>query len=447
MVGLSHSASEASGVVGVFISTQAALPHDAVRAFLRNQGSGIAGLVECRNSTSTPVDASNAWGIAEELTRLLAKTRSVYPNHSGLALFVAGPASLAFMVGRAFNPRAMGGASVASFAPPNYELALTLPWTPVAPLEIRQGAEHADARQKVLTAVTVGVQMLKDSLQHEDLPQFLTKEEGGTLLSRLRRLTIADAPEGDETQLRVDQQRLTLGRGLLEAMRLLDETYWVPLAQQFLLHELFHYEQSLTSLNYRGVGRGGFALEEVDYWADTFAIHTLASCQMREAASRGLREPARILAEQVDVNLRGIEVFDRAENGGAIRVLLERRMRRYLLWSLQYSRATMLRHDTDICEVLGDRLIVELAPLHKRFDNVHDTVVVDAPLEAELFVVRRGHLMRLQRRPGFDPASLVEAVRGFAHPTLRAAMDYVADAERKVLTPWLSTEVAGPGSQ
>jgi hypothetical protein len=437
VVGLSDVPSEANGLVGVFISTQAALPRDAVRDFLRAQGNGIAGVVECRNTTGALVDAAHAPVIAEELAQILAATRRAYPNHSGLALFVAGPASLAFMAGRAFNPRAMGKAWVASYAPPGYELAFTLPWKPASRVELRRGAKQEQARQKVLRAVLAGDRKLKDTLQREDLPPFLAPSEREAFLARLHQLTIADEPEGDETRLSVGQRRLTLGRGLLEGMRQLDERYWEPLGLQFLLHELFHFDQELTSQNYRGVGRGGFALEEVDYWADTLAISTLVSWRMREGGPQLQREPGRVLAEEIDVSLRGIETFDRMDSGDRIEELLERRLRRYLIWALQHARAKTLRPDTGIWKVLGERLIVELAPLRGRFDNVHDKVVVEALPDTEMFVVWGGRLMRLQRRPGFEPAALVDVVRTFDQSLLRTTMEYVAEKERAVLTPWV----------
>ncbi|RJS22536.1 hypothetical protein DRW03_14590 [Corallococcus sp. H22C18031201] len=435
--GLGDVPSEANGVVGVFISTQAALPRDAVRDFLRAQGNGIAGVVECRNSMGTLVDATCAPAIAEELVQVLADTRRVYPNHSGLALFVAGPASLAFMAGRAFNPRAMGTAWVASYAPPGYELALTLPWKPVARVALLRGPEQENARQRVLRTVVAGARRLKDTLQLADLPPLLAPSEREKLLERLSHLEIADEPEGDETRLSVGQRRLSLGRGLLEGMLQLESRCWEPLGLQFLLHELFHFDQELTSQNYRGVGRGGFALEEVDYWADTLAIGTLANWRMREGGPRLQREPGRVLAEEIDLSLRGIEIFDRMESRDRMEELLERRLRRYLIWALQHARARTLLPETGIWKVLGERLIVELAPLRGRFDNVHDKVVVESLPDTEMFVVWGRRLMRLQRRPGFEPAALVDVVRTFNQSLLRAMMEYVAEKERAMLTPWV----------
>jgi hypothetical protein len=326
---------------------------------------------------------------------------------------------------------------VASYAPPGYELAFILPWKPVSRVELRRGPKQEQARQKVLLAVLAGVRRLKETLKREDLPQFLAPSEGDMLLTRLQELTIADEPEGDETRLSVGQRRLTFGRGLLEGMRRLDERYRESLALQYLLHEIFHFDQDLTSQNYRGVGRGGFALEEVDYWADILAIGTLVSWRMREGGPQLQREPGRVLAEELDVSLRGIETFDRMESGDRIGELLERRLRRYLIWALQLARAKTLRPDTGIWKVLGERLIVELAPLRGSFDNVHDKVVVEALPDTEMFIVWGKRLMRLQRRAGFEPADLVDVVRTFDQSLLRTTMEYVVEKERTVLTPWV----------
>jgi len=125
------------------------------------------------------------------------------------------------------------------------------------------------------------------------------------------------------------------------------------------------------------------------------------------------------------------------ESGDRMEELLERRLRRYLIWALQHARAKTLRPDTGIWKVLGERLIVELAPIRGRFDNVHDKVVVEALPDTEMFVVWGKRLMRLQRRPAFDPAALVDVVRTFDQRLLRTRMEYVAEEERAVLTPWV----------
>ncbi|MCY1003830.1 hypothetical protein OWM54_42460 [Myxococcus sp. MISCRS1] len=139
----------------------------------------------------------------------------------------------------------------------------------------------------------------------------------------------------------------------------------------------------------------------------------------------------------IETSLWGIETFDRMECGDLIQELLERRLRRYLIWALQLARARTLRTNAQVWEMLGERLFVELAPLRKRFDNQQDTLIAEAPPEAELFVVYRSRLMRLHRRPGFEPASLVEVVRRFDRTVLFSMMDFVAEQEHSILTPWV----------
>jgi hypothetical protein len=131
-----------------------------------------------------------------------------------------------------------------------------------------------------------------------------------------------------------------------------------------------------------------------------------------------------------------MQAFDRSEQGNQIFNLAERRLRRYLIWHLELCRARTITERDHIDVLLGDRLIVEIAPLRGYLDSRYDKVVSGGIESSELFVVVHGRLLRHPARPGFDPAGLVNAVRTFDWTLPRAAMDYVLGEHPSELAPW-----------
>lgn len=436
--GLDSGPLDATGTVALFISAGQSAPRPSLVDFTRKHGAGIAGVVECRSAAATPIDANNAAGIADELVQFFAAVQRTYPNATGVALFVAGPASLAFMVGRAFNPKALGTALVANFVPPGgYELALAMPWKGATRVELSRAPEHELARREVLREALRGIDDLRKSLALEDLPPMLAPEERAAVLTRLKELEIAGEPVGEEFSLSVAFRRMSIGSGLLEAMRGVEQKYWAPFAQQMLLHELFHVDQQLSSVNFIGVGRAGVALEEVDYWADVFATGTLASWRLREGGPRAQREPGQVLGGEIEAALHGVEAFDRATGHARLEPLYERRLRRYLIWYLQHARAGALRAVGDVWTLLRERLVVEIAPLPGRLDERFDKIVQQPTGAVELFVVLGGGLARFSARPGFDPKDFVQAVQGYDRTALQRMMGFVAQEQRGLLLPWV----------
>jgi hypothetical protein len=69
-----------------------------------------------------------------------------------------------------------------------------------------------------------------------------------------------------------------------------------------------------------------------------------------------------------------MQAFDRSEQGDQIVRLAERRLRRYLIWHLQLCRARTITTRDDIDVLLGDRVIVEVAPLRGYRDSRYDKV-------------------------------------------------------------------------
>jgi hypothetical protein len=89
----------------------------------------MAGIVEIRSQRPLVLDDSNTLAAFAQIKHTLAQIPSLFPRHAALALFVDGPATLAFMVGRAINPNLHGTVHVANYVSgeKGYERAFTLP--------------------------------------------------------------------------------------------------------------------------------------------------------------------------------------------------------------------------------------------------------------------------------------------------------------------------------
>lgn len=124
------------GKVAVFVSNRYDCSRDALTAFLRSQDSDLAGIVELRarpdnDSHLNPtkwLDSSNAAQASYELAQLMPAIRNAYPNNEGLALFVAGPAPLAMMAGRALNPHIFTPVWLPNHEGGVYRPAIEVPW-------------------------------------------------------------------------------------------------------------------------------------------------------------------------------------------------------------------------------------------------------------------------------------------------------------------------------
>ena len=113
--------SDEPGLVAVFVSVMGASPKEpALRAYCRLVGRPCAGTVTIRTSKRTNLDARNAPGAANQIADILSQVAGAYPKQQGIALFVAGPASLAFIAGRAVNPNMFGELHLPNYAGGNY---------------------------------------------------------------------------------------------------------------------------------------------------------------------------------------------------------------------------------------------------------------------------------------------------------------------------------------
>lgn len=429
--------SEADGRVAIFISTGHTPQRAEVHAFLRAHNSPIAGIIEVSagQNTLAMLDEGNAAQAMSELTQIFEKLPNDYPRRKGIALFIAGPATLAYMVGRAINVHPIQDVWVPNFEGSVYRFAASLPWKSRSQPQVSSGPEDELGRKRMLDVILERIQALQKSLKVEDLPPILGKEEARKFLARLSSIQFSKEPQGSDFELNTIEGTMVFGKGLLEALRPLSEADLGRVGQSLFLHELLHFDQNLHAATHAGIGRAGFALEEVDYWADAMAVATLSSWEIRRSGEEGKEKTRSILVAAVDAVLTGIEAFDRFEQGPRMDRLPERRLRRYLIWHMQRARALTTSRPEDIRDLLGKRLIVELAPLRGHLDERFDKIV-DAPQdEAELFLVLDGRLLR-SRHVVHSPTAILAAIRSFDRKLLGEAMRSIREQHLGALVPW-----------
>lgn len=131
--------SPADGKVAVFVSTQRDLDEatsTTIRTFAKSLGVALAGVVNIRARPEESPDtnalrllgAGDGPRAARELVNHFTAIPDCYPHSSGVLVFVAGPAILGAMVGRAMNPRVLGPVWFPYFRNPKYEPAVEHPW-------------------------------------------------------------------------------------------------------------------------------------------------------------------------------------------------------------------------------------------------------------------------------------------------------------------------------
>ena len=432
-----------NGRVAVFISISHPPNEEAINRFFEERGETPAGIIEVRTKPGqeTILEAANAPVAMAELVQVFNRIRDVYPRATKLALFIAGPTTLAFMAARAVNRNIFNDVWVPNHEGGVYHRAAELPWKGRSRPVVSTAPEDENARSKILRALCASIRDLQGKLRRAHLPPapLMTDEEAQRTLTRLQEIVVAEEPQGEVFDLRVSERKMSFGTGLLDAFRGMPEKDWKRAGQLLVLHEVLHVDQNLQFPLHEGVGRAGVALDEVDYWADAMAVGALASFQISRGGEDAEEQLREIVVAHVDAVLSGIEAFDRYEHGKRIDELGERRLRRYLVWHLQRARAATLRTVDDLWQLFGRRLLVEMAPLKGHLDDRFDKVVDTALPETAIFAVLQGRMMRIPAQPqnGIAPAAIVDAVRTYNRSVLERAMGFVRESHRQILTPWV----------
>lgn len=436
----------ASGRVVLFVSTQAPVPPiEAIRPAVERGGERLADIVVITTPTLAVLDQTTMGSCMSELVDALAALAAAWPSRSGLAVVLAGPAHLALAVGFALNSNLyLGGSATIDLIEQvggAYTLAGRLPLAARPSPAIPRDAASQLARAAIFAELKQGVALLKSNLrrEHVRVPEGLMDGAaardalGDAVLGSLGDLAMGEEPEGDDFWLSVLHRRITFGHGLLHGLLGVDGGALQTLGQLFVLHELVHDPQWITSNTYRGIGRAGVVLEDLDYWADAFAIAVAFEHRLADADPAISRD---LLVALIDAHVAAMRAFDRMEQGEVLGTLSERRLRRYLIWAVQRSRAATITSPDDARALLDVRVCAEVAPIKGRLDQRDDKIVLEVRAEAELFVTAAGRLVRMSASPGFSPVELVHAVRTFDARRLNDAMHRVVDQGRSVLATW-----------
>lgn len=431
-----------SGAVAIFVDTSARPPpEEPIAKALTDAGVGSLTLLEVRSEVALKLTAEVAPAAGVQLSDYFSRVPSLFPKSDSLALFIAGPTLLAFLVGRSMNASLVSRVLLMNYSQGSYELAYALPFEHPDATPIDASAEGQLRRRDTRDALRLAIKKLGDEIEAGDVAlgrPVLTEERARALVAQLKSLAFSEI-ESDAFALSLAEGRLSFGTGLLEAMRGLDETRVRDLARLFILHELVHDAQALRTTNFYGVGRAGVALEQVDYIADAFAIRTALRVEVRRggpdaAEPTAMQETAVRLVETI---VSGIEAFDQMEHGARIERLAERRLRRYLIWHLQLARMKTITKLEDVDAILKEMVAVELAPLQGRIDvRRYEKVVTKTIADTELFVALGGRLIRVRPSHEFEPDATLEALRSYGRQPLERVMNYIVAEHRDVFAPW-----------
>ncbi|HRI65290.1 MAG TPA: hypothetical protein PK156_13670, partial [Polyangium sp.] len=366
-----------------------------------------------------------------------------YPKRTGIALFTTGPAQVAFALGRALSPNVLvGNVALTEYlmGKNEYEYVYSLPYVPRVEPEIPATQEAKDAHTRVLSVMIEALAELQEQVREHHLEQSVLRNgERATFISRLKELRILpDQVEKQPFQLRVQEGECFLGEGILHALVQSTPEQQKDFAKLLLLHEILHDWQELRNTNHSLIGRAGFVLEHIDYLADVFAVQTLVNVDLQRTEANTTTQLRTCVRQWLNMVLHGIEAFDKAEQGNEkMSRLAERRLRRYLLWHVQFARARTIKTATHFERMMQSSLTVELAPLEGFVDAKRWEKMINGALsDTELCIAVDGRLVREGSRPDFSPEALIEALLAYDRQGAHKHVNAVVDQHRDKLMPW-----------
>jgi hypothetical protein len=202
----------------------------------------------------------------------------------------------------------------------------------------------------------------------------------------------------------------------------------------FVLHEMLHHlVQGMYSSNYQGIGRADVVLEDLDYAADAFSLLVAVEVHKQQNPATRVHDHGPLGQRYLDIAIRGMEAFDRADQGPRILILPERRLRRYLIWNIQHEVLAKSVSKEQLAALVGLRVSSQIAPLKSQmheqkfekaiviYDNIKDE------RDAELFVSYNAgmKLFRLSASPGWSPAEGVSLIASYNWPVLRNHLERI----------------------
>lgn len=434
----------ATGRVGIFVdSTQRSDDPGPFASFIKGRNEAVAGILQLRTWESLIIDDVRMPAIVSQFAQLMSEMSGYCPERNGLAIFTSGPAQVSFALGRAMSPNVLVGDVVLTEylkLKNEYEYVYSLPFTSRVESEIPQTPEAKQERARILDAIIAALAELKRDVKPHHLPDdVLNAAERELFINRLQELTILpDQVDKQPFQLLLQEGECRLGEGILHALVLSSPVQQKQFAKLLLLHEILHDLQGLRHTNHSLIGRAGFVLEHIDYLADVFAVRTLVHVDVEkndDETNGNVRASAR---KWIDMVLHGIEAFDKAEQGPEkMERLAERRLRRYLLWHVQFSRIRTIRTQTHFDRVMTSHVTVELAPLSGWVDAKRWEKMVNETLEdTELCIAVDGRLVRAGKGSDFLPYRLLQALLAYSRAGAQKEVNAIVDQHRAVLMPW-----------
>lgn len=440
-LGVPAELSPSTGRLGIYVDTAGRLDDTKpMTNFIKGHEKDVGGIVRLRKEHGLEVTPLNIDAITRNLTNFMSKVPSFWPDRKGVAMFAACPIQVAVALGRALSATVHGrDVWLTEWKQPNYEFAYSLPFEPPLEPVVPKTAEAINARAQVLDEVETAFKDLCDHLETKHIPAYLLHDsERAEFVAKVKAMRFARRGiEEQPFRIRVAQDQGCLGSGMLQAMLGMTPKQQQDFAKLVILHEIVHDSQELTSTNHTFIGRAGFVLEEVDYYADAFAVQTLVNMEL-DIDGRARRDVSGTVLRWIDMVHRGIEAFDRMEQGPRMKHLTERRLRRYLLWYLQHARAKLVKTEADAKEMLSSSITIELAPLAGYVDSQrHEKVVKKAVDDTELCIALNGRLVRVEKMPGYSIPGIVDLVREYKHEAACEVLFAVVDRNRKILARWL----------
>jgi hypothetical protein len=117
--------SDRDGVIALFISPKGVgAQAQGLRDYLQREERKCAGVVSIGTGADLRIDSRSGARAARQLGRILSQLPGLFPNNRGIALFVDGPATLAFIAGRALNPNLFHEIHCPNYAGGRYGRAL-----------------------------------------------------------------------------------------------------------------------------------------------------------------------------------------------------------------------------------------------------------------------------------------------------------------------------------
>jgi hypothetical protein len=239
--------------------------------------------------------------------------------------------------------------------------------------------------------------------------------------------------------------------------RNIDKERRATMIHLFVLHEIYHSHQGLTSERYRDIDNATVSLQRIDYLADAYSI--LACYQFytyfdkwdvrigdqEESDSKPGQERWRDKLEYlIHSALRSMEVFEpKQESPFQLDVA---RFTRYLTWHFQAARAHhFTQNDTNIDDfLLTEWPVLELRGLQVAQNHISQLAEYD---NLRLIISWADHIYRLDASPSDIAKDIVDGVTSADYQRSKNAMRSLLDQAKRLVSPnrdWINVPQIKP---